>query len=67
MLISSAADGTVRLWDPASGKPLEGGVLRLGPPGGAIPKVAFTPDGRHLVTTNGNGTLYILRLRERDR
>jgi hypothetical protein len=23
--------------------------------------VAFTPDGRHLVTANGNGTLYVLR------
>lgn len=28
--------------------------------------VAFTPDGRHIVTANANGTLYILRLEERD-
>ena len=25
--------------------------------------VAFSPDGRHLATANGNGTVYILRLR----
>ena len=27
-------------------------------------QVAFTPDGRHLITANGNGTIYVLRLKE---
>ncbi len=53
-------DGTVRLRDAASGKPLE--EIRIGPGGGMIPQVAFTPDGRHLATVNWNGTIYVLRL-----
>lgn len=31
---------------------------------GVIKEIAFTPDGRHLVTANGNGTIYVLRLQE---
>jgi len=29
---------------------------------GPIDKVLFSPDGKHLATGNGNGTVYILRL-----
>jgi WD40 repeat protein/tRNA A-37 threonylcarbamoyl transferase component Bud32 len=51
--------GTVDLWDVAAGKVTES--LRIGPPGGVVVP-SFTPDGRHLVTLNGNGTVYVLRL-----
>ena len=34
----------------------------VGPGGGVLDGVAFTPDGRHLVTANYNGTIYVLRL-----
>jgi WD40 repeat protein len=52
-------DGTVRLRDAATGRPRE--VIRVGPRGW-IAQLVFTPDSRHLVTANGNGTLYVLRL-----
>jgi ECF sigma factor len=29
---------------------------------GYVHGVAFAPDGRHLATVNGNGTVYVLRL-----
>jgi serine/threonine-protein kinase len=51
--------GAVDLWDVATGKVTES--LRIGPPGGIV-FPSFTPDGRHLITLNGNGTVYVLRL-----
>jgi serine/threonine protein kinase/WD40 repeat protein len=36
--------------------------LSLGSDQLAIPRVLFAPDGRHVVTLNANGTVYILRL-----
>ncbi len=33
-------------------------------PGGTHP--SFTPDGRHLITCNANGTIYVLRLEEQN-
>jgi WD40 repeat protein len=59
---TAGVDGKVRLWSPRTG--LEQQTLELGPPGGHIWKVAFTPEGRHLVTANRNGTIYVLRLAE---
>jgi WD40 repeat protein/tRNA A-37 threonylcarbamoyl transferase component Bud32 len=60
VLASAAPDGTVRLWDPQAGKETE--VLRIGPAQGVINQVVCAPDGRHVVTANSNGTVYILRL-----
>jgi WD40 repeat protein/serine/threonine protein kinase len=57
---TASEDGKVRLWNPRTG--LEQRTLELGPSGGHIWKVAFTPEGRHLVTANRNGTIYVLRL-----
>jgi WD40 repeat protein len=57
---TASHDGTVRLWD--SEKRKETSIVRLAPPGGGIFKLAFSPDGRHLATANGNGTVYIIRL-----
>ncbi|MGH7126956.1 MAG: hypothetical protein ACREJB_00585 [Planctomycetaceae bacterium] len=31
---------------------------------GVVQQAFYTPDGRHLVTVNGNGTVYVLRLAE---
>jgi WD40 repeat protein/serine/threonine protein kinase len=57
-------DGTLKFWDVD--QPLDRSrpkrVLPLGPSQGWIIEVAVSPDGRHLVTLNGNGTLYVLRL-----
>jgi hypothetical protein len=39
-----------------------GASLRVGPPGGDVLQMLFSPDGRHAVTVNGNGTVYVLRL-----
>ena len=49
--------GQVRAWETKTGKPVREWELRM-PVGG----VTFTPDGKHIVTANGNGTLYLLDL-----
>jgi serine/threonine protein kinase/WD40 repeat protein len=56
-------DGSVRLWELATGRQQQ--VIRLCPEGGHIAQVAFSPTGRYLATANGNGTVYILRLKSR--
>ena len=60
LLASAAKDGTVRLWNWRTGAELK--KQTLGPTNGSIAQVTFTPDGRHLVTANSNGTMYVLRL-----
>ncbi|MCG5217057.1 WD40 repeat domain-containing protein [Streptosporangium sp. KLBMP 9127] len=51
ILATSTTDGTVRLWDVATRRP-------LGPPlGGAITGVTFSPDGRTLATSTTDGTV----------
>jgi WD40 repeat protein len=59
-LASASQDGTVRLWDMGSG--LERRKIRLTKPGAQIFRLTYTSDGRHLLTENGNGTLYVVRL-----
>jgi WD40 repeat protein/serine/threonine protein kinase len=54
------SDGSVRLWDPASGRPLR--TFVVGPPLGHVGDLAFSPDGRQLLTLNGNRTVFVLRL-----
>jgi WD40 repeat protein len=39
-------------------------ILQIGPPAGKPWEVHYTPEGRHLITVNGNGTVYVLRLSE---
>jgi WD40 repeat protein/tRNA A-37 threonylcarbamoyl transferase component Bud32 len=59
-LATACLDGKIHMWDAYTGA--AGRVLTLGPAGGSIMSIVFTPDGRHLVTGNYNGTLYVLRL-----
>ncbi|HJT33307.1 MAG TPA: hypothetical protein VJ783_14785, partial [Pirellulales bacterium] len=63
-IASASGDGKVRLWDPdpSRGKSALKRTIEIGPPGGLVKQVHWTPDGRHLVTLNGNGTIYVLRL-----
>jgi WD40 repeat protein/serine/threonine protein kinase len=60
LLATCAEDGTVRLWDRTGSDP-RARVIDLGAPPSGVRAIAFTPDGRYLVTANGNGTLYVLR------
>jgi WD40 repeat protein/serine/threonine protein kinase len=64
LLASCAWDGRVILWDPATGQVNK--QFKLGPRDSQIQHIAFSPDGRHLATANANGTIYILRLRDRE-
>ncbi len=62
-LVSAADDGRIRVWDAETETLLDD--IAIGPPSGAIWHVVFSPEGRHIATANGNGTAYVLRLRDR--
>lgn len=57
-LATAANDGTLCLWprDPEK----EPRTIRL--PGGLRRHLAFTPEGRHLLTANADGSIFVLRL-----
>jgi WD40 repeat protein len=56
LLATADGDGTARLWDPATGRPV-GAPLRADTgPGGHVYAVAFSPDGRLLATADADGT-----------
>lgn len=59
---AGTADGTLRLWDMNSTPPRRRSVAILEPNDHGIEAVAFSPEGRHLVTANPDGTLTIVRL-----
>jgi WD domain, G-beta repeat len=57
LLASGYGDGTVRLWDPATGH-LVGAVLRSGSGSrSSVNGVAFSPDGKLLASGYGDGTV----------
>jgi WD40 repeat protein len=58
-LATAGLDGIVRVGDPHAGKVHK--EIPLATLGSEL-RAVFSPDGRHLVTANGNGTLYVLRL-----
>src|SRR5581483_3113653 len=60
LLASAGEDGLVVLWDLAAGK-----VSRSWTLPGPAQDLAFAPDGHHIATANGNGTVYMLRLSPR--
>jgi WD40 repeat protein len=57
-------DNVIKLWDTASCKELAQWPLGLPVQerGGLVGALAFTPDGRALITANANTTLYVLEL-----
>jgi serine/threonine protein kinase/WD40 repeat protein len=59
---SGASDGTVRLWDGRRGGPAQR-VIHIFEPGAQnIEAIAFSPEGRHIVTAHTDGTIAVLRL-----
>jgi WD40 repeat protein len=54
-ILTGSADGTARLWDGASGKPLAAPLRHAGP----VPAVAFRPDGGVLATGCADGTAHL--------
>jgi WD40 repeat protein len=53
LLASAGRDGTVRLWDPESGRQ----QARLTGHTGTVATVAFSPDGRLLASACSDGTI----------
>ena len=59
-LLSAGEDGLLLLHGPSSGEAMQSWRLP-----GAIRGLALACDGRHVATANANGSVYILRLRNR--
>jgi WD40 repeat protein len=61
---TAGIDNVVKVWDTASGKELRSWDMRLRiqERGGFVAQLAFSPDGRHLLTANANTTLYMLEV-----
>ena len=55
LLASADADGTVRLWNPATGQPI--GTPLPADIGYGVNGVAFSPDGNLLATADADGTV----------
>ncbi len=65
LMATCGEDGTVRLWDCSH--PGKTAKRVWGPDvfGGAVRSVAFTPDGRYLLTANANGMVYVFQMNDR--
>jgi WD40 repeat protein len=57
-LVTSAGDGTARIWDLATYRSTR--VFRLHRPRGEISRLAYSPKGDRLATVNGDGTAYLI-------
>ena len=61
LLATSNTDGRVVVWDLNDAK-TEPRSFWLHHPGQIVGELAFTPEGRYLISANANGTTYVLRL-----
>ena len=57
LLASADSDGTVRLWNPATGREAGAPIHADSGPGGAVFGVAFSPDGTLLASADADGTI----------
>jgi WD40 repeat protein len=57
LLASAGADGTVRLWNPATGQPVSAPIQTGSGPAGGVDAVAFSPDGTLLASADLDGTV----------
>ena len=56
LLASGDGDGTVREWNPATGRPV-GAPLHASAQNGGVHVVAFSPNGKLLASADGDGTV----------
>ncbi|MDC0175465.1 protein kinase [Planctomycetaceae bacterium] len=59
-LCTVSNDGFLRLWNADKGKQLA--EVKMGPDRSMVDQAAFSSSGRHLLTANGNGSVYVFRL-----
>jgi hypothetical protein len=57
-LLATVFDGTARLWDVATGRPVEVALVS----GSAVAGVAFSPDDKILATINSHGTVQLWKV-----
>jgi WD40 repeat protein len=55
LLASGGANGTVRLWNPATRRPV--GAPLPADPGGVVKGLAFSPNGKLLASADRDGTM----------
>jgi WD40 repeat protein len=62
LLASADTDGTVRLWNPATRRPLGISLPADTGPGGGVTGVAFSPDGKLLASVGNNGAMQLWKI-----
>jgi WD40 repeat protein len=66
-LLAADSNGCLWLWNDPARKRFRDEPdqeIRVGPPQGMVKRVLWSPEGRHILSINGNGTIYVLRLKK---